>query len=55
MHPRINSFGNQRDGDPEFLRGHHGPFAGAFLAGGIEDLIHERLAILVLETREYRA
>ena len=25
-----------------------GPLAGAFLAGGVEDLVHQRLAVLVL-------
>ena len=45
----INRFGNQRDGDAQVLRGDDGPFAGAFLAGGVEDLVHQRLAVGVLE------
>ncbi len=42
---RINRFGHQRDGNAQILRVDHGPFAGAFLAGGIENLVHERRAV----------
>ena len=46
---RIDRLGDQRDGDAEVLRGDDRPFAGAFLAGGVEDLVHQRLAVGVLE------
>ena len=46
---RIDRFGDQGDRDAEVLRGDDGPLAGAFLAGGVEDLVHERLAVGVFE------
>src|ERR1043165_4740336 len=45
----VHGFGNEGDGDAEFLGGNHGPFAGAFLAGGVEDFVHEGLAVGVFE------
>src|SRR6185436_4867558 len=43
----INGFRHQGDRNAEFLRRNDGPFAGAFLTGGVEDFVHERLAVLV--------
>ena len=45
----INRLGHQRDGNAEVLRRDHRPFAGAFLAGGVEDLVHQRPTVGVLE------
>ena len=45
----IDRLGDQGDGDAEVLGGDDGPFAGAFLAGGVEDLVHQRLAVGVFE------
>ena len=33
---------------PEIERGDRGPLAGALLAGGVEDLVDQRLAVFVL-------
>jgi len=46
---RIYRFGNQRNGNAEVLRRNDGPFAGPLLSSGIQDLIHQRLSILVFE------
>ena len=48
----IDRFGNEGDGDAQVLRGDDRPFAGAFLAGGVEDLVHERLAVGVFEAED---
>ncbi len=48
----INRLGNQRDRDAEVLRIDDRPFAGAFLAGGVENLVHERRAVRVLEAED---
>ena len=45
----IDRLGDQGDGDAEVLRRDDRPLAGAFLAGGVEDLVHQRLAVGVLE------
>ncbi len=46
---RINRLGHQRDRNAQVLRIDDRPFAGAFLAGGVENLVHERRAVGVLE------
>ena len=37
---------------PEVERGDRRPLAGALLAGGVEDLLDERLAVLVPEGQD---
>ena len=45
--------GDQRQGTPRSQRRDHGPLAGAFLAGGVEDQVDQRLAGLgVLEAED---
>ena len=51
----INRLGHERDRDAEVLRIDHRPFAGALLAGGVENLVHERRAVGVLEAENVAA
>ncbi len=44
---RENRFANQRDGHAQIERADAGPLAGAFLSGGIENLVHHRLAVFI--------
>ena len=46
-----NRLGNERDGNAQFAGTDHGPFAGALLAGGVEDFVHQRLAVGVFESQ----
>src|SRR5581483_4504381 len=45
----VNRFADQSDRNAEIHGGDDRPFAGALLAGGIENLVHHRLAVGVLE------
>ena len=45
---RKNRFADQRDRHAQVERADHGPLAGAFLAGGVENLVDQRLAVVVL-------
>ena len=44
-------FRDEGDGNAQVLRGDDGPLAGAFLSGSVEDFLHERLAVGILEPR----
>ncbi len=46
--PGINRLGDEGDGQAQFGGVDDGPFAGALLAGGVQDLVHQRLAVGVL-------
>ena len=48
----INRFADQRDRHAQVERADAGPLAGAFLAGGVEDLVHHVLALLVLVSQD---
>ncbi len=45
---REDALADERDGHAEVERGDGGPLAGAFLAGGVEDLVDHGLAVVVL-------
>ena len=45
---REDALADERDGHGEVERGDGRPLAGAFLAGGVEDLVHHGLAVVVL-------
>ena len=43
-----DALADQGERHAEVERGDHGPFAGALLSGGVEDLVDQRLAVVVL-------
>ena len=45
---RVHGLADQRHRHAEIERADAGPLAGALLAGGVEDLVHHVLAVLVL-------
>ena len=46
-----HGFGNQRERNAQIQRIDARPFAGAFLAGGVEDFFHQRFAVFIFEAQ----